>query len=55
MRATHTVRGVTIIQFSKDPAHAGEVEVEVHCDHAIVNGQKGLDWKYYDGYIQTPI
>ena len=55
MRPTRTVRGVTIIQFSKDPAHAGEVEVEVHCDHATVKGQTGLDWKYYNGYIQTPI
>ena len=52
---TRTVRGVTIIQFSKDPAHAGEVEVEVHCERATVKGQTGLDWKYYNGYIQTPI
>ena len=51
---TNTVRGVTVTHYSKDPAHKGEVEVEVHCDHAIVSGQSGLDWKYYDGYATMP-
>lgn len=49
------IRGVTILQFSKDPQHAGETEVEVHCEKAIVKGQTGLDWKYYNGYVKTAI
>ena len=51
---TNTVRGVTILQFSKDPAHLGQIEIEVYCDHAIVNGQTGMDWKYYQGYVKIP-
>lgn len=51
----NTVKGVTILQFSKDPQHAGETEVEVHCEKAIVKGQTGLDWKYYNGYVKTSV
>lgn len=51
---TNTVRGVTIQQYSTDPAHPGQNEVEIYCDHAIVNGQTGMDWKYYQGYTKIP-
>ena len=49
---THTVRGVTLTRYSLEAAHKGETEVEVHCDHAVANGQQGLDWTYYQGYLK---
>ena len=48
---TRTVKDVSIVQFSTDPARKGQPEVVLFCKRAKVSDNKGMDWTYYDGYI----
>lgn len=51
-----TIRDVTIVKYSTDPARRGDVELIVHCARATSVDPRGLDrrglnWTYYDGNI----
>lgn len=53
---TRTLRDVTLVKYSSDPARRGDVELTVHCASATSIDQRGLDrrglnWTYNDGYI----
>ena len=48
---TKTFKNVSITHYSSDPAHFGEVDVLIYCDHATAEDQNGLKWKYYSGRL----
>lgn len=54
-RRTKTAHGVTLIKYSKDPAHSGQAEVEVYCERALARSTSGLDWKYFNGSAKTTV
>ncbi len=47
-----TLKRVTIIRFSEIPSRKGQVDVVVYCDKAIPYDNKGMKWKYYNGYFE---
>lgn len=53
---TRTLRRVSIVKYSTDPKRRGEPEAIIYCASAHAEDQKGLKWKYYDGYftVLTP-
>lgn len=53
---TRTLRYVTIIVYSTDPARHGAPDLVVYCDKAQGSAaggmdQSGLNWTYYNGYV----
>ena len=51
--ATRTLRHVTIVKYTAAGPHRGEPEILVYCDRAEAHDDRGLQWKYYDGYFVT--
>lgn len=50
--ATHALRNVTIVQYSRDPRRPGQIEAELYCDRAVANDLKAInDWTYYSGWF----
>jgi lipopolysaccharide export system permease protein len=50
---TQTLRRVTIVKYSNDPKRRGQIDVVIYCETARPKDNKGLQWKYYDGYFMV--
>jgi lipopolysaccharide export system permease protein len=48
---SQTLQRVSIVVYSRDPKRRGQQEVYIYCDRARAFDDKGLKWKYYDGYF----
>ena len=49
---THSLKDVTIIQYSRDEKRRGEIEAELFCKRAVAKDLKAInDWAYYDGRL----
>jgi len=49
---TKSLKGVTIIQYSRDPKRKGQIDAELYCNRAVANDLKAInDWIYRDGRI----
>ena len=51
--ATRTLRRVTIVKYTAAEPNRGAPELLVYCDRAEAHDDRGLQWKYYDGYFVT--
>ena len=49
---TQTLRKVTILKMSDDPAHLGEPEGCIYADRVSARDEKGVDWTFYDVYVR---
>ncbi len=48
---TETLKRVTITKFSNDPRRKGQIDAIIYCDTARPKDNKGLQWRYYNGYF----
>lgn len=46
-----TLKRVTITRFSDAPSRKGQIDVIVYCERATPYDNKGMKWKYYNGYF----
>ena len=49
--ASRTLRRVTIVKYTTEGPHRGEPEILIYCQRAEAHDDRGLQWKYYDGYF----
>lgn len=49
---TRSLKGVNIVQYSRDPKRKGQIEAELYCNRAYAKDLKAInDWVYYDGRV----
>ncbi len=51
--ATRTLRRVTIVKYKALEPKRGAPEILIYCDRAEAHDDRGLQWKYYDGYFTS--
>ena len=51
--ATQTLRRVTIVKYSQEKGQSGQPAAIIYCERAKAYDDRGLKWRYYDGYFTS--